>query len=248
VKLTVLGCAGSYPNAASACSSYLLEAEGFALLVDCGTGSLGRLQARGPIFGVDAVVLSHLHADHCVDMASWAIARRYHPEGQPPPLPVHAPKGAPERIASLYGAVDDDHLHDVYTYSVLEPGKRAIGPFTVTAARVAHPVPCYGLRISAGGRTLAYSADTGRTEALVDLAQDADLFLCEASFVSTSPHPEGVHLTGAEAGDVATRAGAKRLLLTHLVAWFDEAQVVAEAQSTWFGPLDVARAGAVYDV
>jgi ribonuclease BN (tRNA processing enzyme) len=95
---------------------------------------------------------------------------------------------------------------------------------------------------------LAYSADTGPTDALVDLARDADVLLCEASFVSGGDNPEGLHLTGAQAGEHAVRAGARRLLLTHLVAWNDDEEVRAEARSAFPGPLDVVRAGDVYDV
>ncbi|MDP9408469.1 MAG: MBL fold metallo-hydrolase [Actinomycetota bacterium] len=247
MRLTVLGCAGSYGRADAACSAYLLEHDGFRLLVDFGPGGLGALQAQVGVFDIDAIVVSHLHADHCLDLASYVVARRYHPDGTPPPLPLHGPAGTPERLAGIYGQ-PGDVFEDVYVHHTLTPGERQIGPFRVTAQQVAHPVECFGLRFEAGGRALAYSADTGPTEALVDLARDADVLLCEASFVSTGDNPEGLHLTGGEAGEHAVRAGARRLLLTHLVGWNDDEQVRAEAEAAYPGPLEVVRAGDVFDV
>jgi ribonuclease BN (tRNA processing enzyme) len=247
VRLTVLGCAGSYGRADGPCSAYLLEHEGFRLLVDFGPGGLGALQAQVGVFDVDAIVVSHLHADHCLDLAGYVVVRRYHPDGTPPPISLYGPAGTPERLAAIYGETESG-FEDVYTHRTLTEGVRQIGPFTVTAYRVAHPVECYGLRIEAGGRVLAYSADTGPTDALVALARDADVLLCEASFVSGGDNPEGLHLTGAQAGEHAVRAGARRLLLTHLVAWNDDEQVRAEARSAYPGPLDVVRSGDVYEV
>ena len=247
MRLTVVGCAGSYGRPDSPCSSYLVEQDGFRLLVDLGPGALGALQAHIDLFDLDAIVVSHLHADHCLDLAGLVVARRYHPAGAPPPLPLHGPAGTPERVAAIYGDFDGG-FDDVYTHHTLTAGVRQVGPFTITTAAVAHPVECYGFRIEAGGRTLAYSADTAPTEALVELARDADVLLCEASFVSTGTNPPNLHLTGREAGEHATRAGVRRLLITHLVGWNDDSQVLAEARTTFSGPLEAARAGSVYEV
>ena len=122
-----------------------------------------------------------------------------------------------------------------------------IGPFDVTSALTNHPVECHALRISADGRSLVYSADTGRSDALVELARDADLFLCEASW-EDGDNPEGVHLSGREAGEHATRAGAKRLLLTHVVAWADAEAIRAEAKAAYDGDLAVAQCGTTYQI
>jgi ribonuclease BN (tRNA processing enzyme) len=118
----------------------------------------------------------------------------------------------------------------------------------VTTARVNHPVECHGIRLEAGGRSLTYSGDTDRCTTLVDLARDADLFLCEASWPDGPAHPEGIHLTGRTAGEQAARAGARRLMLTHLVPWADPDSVLAGARSTYDGPLELARCGATYEV
>jgi ribonuclease BN (tRNA processing enzyme) len=122
-----------------------------------------------------------------------------------------------------------------------------IGPFEVTSVLTNHPVECHALRISAGGSSLTYSADSGSCDALVELARDTDLFLCEASW-EDGDNPEGVHLSGREAGEHATRAGARRVLLTHLVAWVDADAIQAEAKAAYDGELDLAQAGKTYSL
>jgi ribonuclease BN (tRNA processing enzyme) len=161
---------------------------------------------------------------------------------------VYAPAGAPDRIAAAYSA-DAAPVDDVYTFYSLQPGTFPIGPFTVTADRVNHPIETYGVRIEHAGRVLAYSSDTAPCEALLRLAEDADLFLCEASYLDGVDNPPGIHLTGGEAGEAATKAGARRLLLTHLVAaWGGEASTVEAATAAFAGPVDVIRPGARYDL
>jgi ribonuclease BN (tRNA processing enzyme) len=123
-----------------------------------------------------------------------------------------------------------------------------IGPFTVTTARMNHPVECHGLRVEAGGRTLVYSGDTARSPRLVELARGADVFLCEASWPEAPDLPGGLHLTGREAGQHAAQAGVGRLLLTHLLPWADREAMLAEAREAYDGPLEVVRSGAAYDV
>ncbi|SHN29163.1 MBL fold metallo-hydrolase [Cryptosporangium aurantiacum] len=252
MKLSVLGCAGSFPGPDSPCSSYLLEAEGFRLLLDFGTGALGALQ-RHPagMHGVDAIVLSHLHCDHILDACSYVVVRRYDPAGKHRPMPLYGPAGTGERLAQIYGPEDyvGGSVEDVYDVKTLQPGRFAVGPFAIVAARVNHPVETFGVRIEHGDSAIAYSADTGRSEALVDLARDVDLFLCEASYLEDKPHPPDLHLTGLEAGEYATRAQAGRLVLTHLVqAWGDPEKTLAEARSAYAGPIDLAYAGAEYQI
>jgi ribonuclease BN (tRNA processing enzyme) len=248
MRLTVLGCAGTFPGPESPCSGYLVEHEGFRLVVDLGAGALGQLQRHCGLLDVDAVYVTHLHADHCIDLVAYSYARRYHPDGVPPVLPVYGPLGTRARIHSSFEAPPVDGLLDVYDFRTSTPGVQQIGPFTVTTAIMNHPVECHGLRIEAGGRSLVYSADTGETDALVELARDSDLLLCEASWLSDRDHPPGVHLTGRQAGEHAARAGARRLVLTHVVAFVDEAAVLAEAKEAYDGPLELARMGGVLEV
>jgi ribonuclease BN (tRNA processing enzyme) len=247
MRLTVLGCAGSFPGPEAPCSAYLVEADDFRLLVDFGTGSLSSLQRYAGLMAVDAIVLTHLHCDHFFDACMFVVVRRYAPGAPYPPMPVYAPTGAPDRLAAAYSA-DQSPLDDVYTFYGLQPGTFPIGPFAVTVDRVNHPIETYGVRIEHGGGVIAYSADTAPCDALVRLAQGADLFLCEASYLDDEPHPPDLHLTGREAGEAATKAGVGRLLLTHLVtAWGSEAQTYEAARAAFDGPVDIVRPGSRYE-
>lgn len=249
MRLTVLGCAGSFPGPESACSAYLVEADGFKLLLDFGPGSLSALQRYAGLKSVDAILLSHLHADHMMDATSYVVVRRYAPDGPYPPIPLYAPTGAPERLATAY-SLEEGLLDDVYTFYALQPGTFPIGPFQVMVDRVAHPVETYGVRIEHGGKVLTYSGDTAVCDAVMRLAQDADAFLCEASWLDGADNPPGMHLTGREAGEVATKAGAKRLLLTHLVvAWGSESHTFLHASEAFTsGPVEIVRPGARYEI
>lgn len=249
MKLTVLGCAGSFPGPDAPCSAYLVEADGYRLLLDFGTGSLSALQRVGDLASIDAVLLSHLHCDHMVDACSYVVVRRYAPDGPYPPLPLYGPTGTRERLNAVYGAPDEGPVDDVYTVHTLVPGPVRIGPFDVTVDRVNHPVETYGVRVAHGGRVLAYSADTGMCEALLRLADKADVFLCEASYLDGRVNPPDLHLTGGEAGAVASKAGVGRLLLTHLVqAWGDPAETLEAATATFAGPVAIVRPTDTYDI
>ena len=248
MRLTVLGCAGSFPGPESACSAYLVEAEGFRLLIDFGSGSLAALQRYSDMNGIDAIILTHLHCDHMLDACLYIVVRRYDPTGPKPPVPVYAPLGAAERISAAYSP-ENEPVDDVFTFYALQPGTFPIGPFTVTVDRVNHPIETYGVRIEQGGKVLAYSADTAPCEPLLRLAAGADLFLCEASYLDGADNPPGLHLTGGEAGEAATKADVGRLLLTHLIpAWFSEASIVDAAVAAFTGPVEVVRPGARYDL
>ncbi|CUU57855.1 Ribonuclease BN, tRNA processing enzyme [Parafrankia irregularis] len=248
MKLTILGCSGTYPGPASACSSYLIEQDGFRLVLDAGNGSVGELQNHCDIRDVDAVLLSHLHGDHCLDLVATSYARRYHPEGMPPKLPVYGPINTQERLCGAFERWPDDSLADIYDFRTIGPGRLHIGPFGIDLARVAHPIEAYGVRINAGGRTLTYSGDTGACDRLVRLAQGSDLFLCEASFLDGEDNPPDLHLTGKDAGVHATRADVGRLVLTHLVPWGNVERTHGEARDAFDGDLSLASTGAVYEL
>jgi ribonuclease BN (tRNA processing enzyme) len=250
MKLTVVGCSGSFPSADSACSSYLVEADGYRLLLDMGNGALGELQRHCGLYDLDAVILSHLHADHCIDMCGYFVARYYRHDGGPvAAIPVYGPAGTERRLNIAYGDVPDEKcMSEVFDFRTLAPGSFRLGPFTVTADAVSHPVEAYGFRIGHDGRTLAYSGDTGPCDALQDLARDADLFLCEASFTYGKEDIPELHLNGREAGQSAARAGAGRLVLTHIPPWTNPAVNLRDAQAAFAGPVELAKAGAVYEI
>jgi ribonuclease BN (tRNA processing enzyme) len=248
VKLTVLGCSGTYPGPKSACSSYLLESDGFRLVLDAGNGSFGELQNHCDLRDIDAVLLSHLHADHCLELIPNTYARRFHPAGPQPPLPVYGPTGTQQRLCRAFDDWPADSLADVYEFHELSPGAMDIGPFRVDLTRVAHPVEAYGTRLTAGGRSLTYSGDTSECEDLIRLATGTDLFLCESAFLDRPDNPPGVHMCGREAGEHATKAGVGRLVLTHLVPWGDAERSEEEAAGAFGGPLERAARGRVYEV
>jgi ribonuclease BN (tRNA processing enzyme) len=248
VQLTVLGCSGTFPGPDSPCSSYLVEHEGFRLVLDLGAGSLGQLQRHIDLLDVDAVYVSHLHADHCIDLVAYSYARRYHPGGVPPQVPVYGPEGTASRICGAFETPPVHGLLDVFDFREVPVGTRQIGPFTVTSARTNHPVECHALRVEAGGRSLTYSGDTGECPGLVELATGTDLFLCEASWEHAAEQPPDVHLSGRQAGEHATQAGVGRLLLTHVVAWADGGAIAAEARAAFSGDVALAVCGQTYDL
>jgi ribonuclease BN (tRNA processing enzyme) len=248
MRLTVVGCSGSFPGPDSAASCYLLEAEGFRLVIDLGNGALGALQRHAGLFDIDAVALSHLHIDHCVDLYSYAIARKYAPSGEQPPIPVYGPAGTRERISLLHGPKGDDELMERFSFVPLEPGKLAIGPFDVELAHMNHPVETFGFRFGHGGRTLAYTGDTGETEAVAAVAKNADVFLSEAAFLEGQELPPDLHLTARQAAAYASRADTGRLVLTHLQPWNNRDDARTEAAAAFGGDLEIARAGQVLDL
>jgi ribonuclease BN (tRNA processing enzyme) len=247
VRLTVIGCSGSFPGPSSPASCYLIEHDGFRLLLDLGNGALGTLQRHISIDDIDAIMLSHLHADHCLDMCGLYVAQRYHPDGPRPSIPVWGPKGTAARLARAYDLTDDDGMRAEFDFRDLVEGVHEVGPFAVTAARVNHPVEAYGLRVAAAGRAIAYSGDTGECPALVELSREADITLMEASCLEGAPAPD-VHLTARQAAQHAQAAGAGVLVLTHLVPWNDPEQTLAEAREAFDGEVVLASSGLVLDV
>jgi ribonuclease BN (tRNA processing enzyme) len=248
MRLTVVGCAGSYPGPGSPASCYLVEHDDHRVLLDMGNGSLGALATYADIYDVDAVLLSHLHVDHCVDLASYYVARHYRPDGRVPQIPVLAPAGAGARLAAIYGMAEEPGMSADFDFREHQAGPVEVGPFRITSAPVNHPVAAYAVRVEAGGRSLVYSGDTGPCDALVELARGTDLALFEASFLDRRTNNPGVHLTAREAAQHAERAGAARLVLTHLVPWNPEAETEAEARPHFAGDLHLASPGLAVDL
>lgn len=243
MDLTVVGCAGSFPGPESPASCYLLEHDGTRILLDMGNGSLGALQRYADIYAIDAVVISHLHVDHFIDLCSYYVALKYRPDGDPvPPVAVWGPSDTGRRLVSAYGLRGNESVSGEFEIRDLEPSF-TIGPFRIRTTRVVHPIEAYGVRVEAGGKVIAYSGDTGPTDRLVDLARDADLAMFEASFVESGQNPRDLHLTSRQAAQHAARAGAERLLLTHLVPWNDAAQTRAEAEGHFGGDIALAESG-----
>jgi ribonuclease BN (tRNA processing enzyme) len=246
MRLTIIGCSGSTPGPNSPASCYLLEHEGFRLLLDLGNGSFGPLQTHVDPARLDAVFLSHLHADHCLDIAPFVVWHRYSGRADGGRVPLYAPVEAERRLALAYEP-DGDGLTDVFDFVPIGPGSFDLGPFEVSLARTAHPVECYAIRLDVGGRSLVYTGDTGACERVIDLARGADVLLAEAAHPPGPGLPPNLHLTGREAGEHAAAAGVGRLLLTHVPAWVDEiGQLFAASQV--FSETELVRPGATYDI
>ncbi|PXY21413.1 MBL fold metallo-hydrolase [Prauserella muralis] len=256
MRLTILGCSGSIPGPGAAASGYLVEADGFLLGIDLGNGTFAQLQALCDPFRLGALVLSHLHPDHCADFSALTVLRRYHPDPPYDPrqrrLGVYAPEEAAARLANAYAPHEAERLAtdltDVYDFHPLSARPVRVGPFDIGAVPVDHPTEAFGVRVSNSGRTLAYTGDTGPCAALDELAGGADVLLAEASWTDAPDRPGGVHLSGRQAGELAARAGVGRLLLTHVAPWSDPAKILAEARAAFSGPVDLVEQGAGYDV
>lgn len=246
MKLTVVGCSGSFPSAESPCSSYLVEADGFKVVLDLGNGALGALQKYCGLYDIDAILLSHLHADHCIDLCAYWVARNYRLEGCPEPVPVYGPEGTAGRLARAYDMPELPGMTEVFDFRTLAEGSFELGPLTVTVARVNHPVEAFAFRIDHGDRSLVYSGDTGECPELVELARGADLFLCEAAYTHGKETFTAVHLNGREAGQHAAAAGVGRLVLTHIPPWTDPEVNRRDAAAFFDGPVELARPGATY--
>jgi ribonuclease BN (tRNA processing enzyme) len=249
VKLTVVGCSGSYPGPDSPASCYLLEAEEggrtWRVLLDLGSGALGALHRFAAPLDVDAVLLSHLHADHCLDLCGYYVMRKYHPAGGQPAIPVFGPDGTAERMARAYDLPADPGMTREFDFRGYD-GAFAVGPLRVQPVRVDHPVAAYALRVSHGDRSLVYSGDTAECDGLSELASGADLLLAEASFLEGEDNPPHLHMTGRQAARTAARAGAGQLVLTHIPPWHDPQRVLADADPAYDGPTELARTGATY--
>jgi ribonuclease BN (tRNA processing enzyme) len=238
MRLTVLGGCGAWPTAVQACSGYLVEYDGFRLLLDPGYATLPRLLRHHTVDAVDAVLVSHGHPDHCADLNPLLRARGLS-EDPPPALPVYAPYGALDAVLALDRP---GMLAAAYRLHGFDPGERfAIGPFTVATRLLPHFVPNAGIRLSTPGGVLAYTGDTGPSTDIPRLAEGADLFLSEATYIHRVPDDDAPYLLTAElAGRYAQQADAARLLLTHLWPGTD-ATAAREAAAGFFGrTVDVA--------
>lgn len=250
MKLTVLGCSGSLPGPDSPASGYLIEADGYRLLLDLGHGAFGALQRYVSPADVDAIVISHLHADHCIDLTAYVVALRYGGDGYAlrgpdKRIPIVGVPGTRDRLEAAYDPLARKlGLHELFAFST--PAESELGPFSMSYAPMNHPTPTNAVRIGWNDRALVYSADTGECPALVDLAQGADVLLCEASVGPDEVLVPDLHLTGRMAGEHADKAGVERLIVTHVPPWNSKQVAAADAADAFHGPVEVAHAGAEF--
>jgi ribonuclease BN (tRNA processing enzyme) len=255
VKVTVIGCSGSFAGPDSSASCYLVEAPDldekgrvWRILLDLGSGALGALHRHVDPLAIDSILISHLHADHFFDISGYYVLRKYHPSGAQPRIPLWGPKGMKARVARAYGLPLDPGMNGEFEFKRLRKAVLRIGPFEITARRVDHPIEAYGFRIECGGRVLVYSGDTAPCDALTELAKDADLLLAEAAFRDDVDNPPHVHMTGSDAATTAQKAGVGMLVLTHIPPWHDKKDAMLEAEGIYDGPVLLAAEGSTYQV
>jgi ribonuclease BN (tRNA processing enzyme) len=245
MRLTVIGGSGGYPARGRPCSGYLIEADGFALLIDPGYGVATALSV-GDGLKFDTVLVSHAHPDHCADLNPILRGRAW-ADDPLPPLPIHALAGALDAVLALDRP---ELLAGSYALHHVEPGGQLdIGPFQVLAVPLPHPRPNVGFLITVGGRSLVYTGDCGPSEQLIHLADGADLLLAEASYAEAVPPDIVGSLSSAvDVGGEAATARVQRLVLTHLMPRTDEALAIAAAARYFAGPISVARPGLSVEV
>ncbi|MFN2543228.1 MAG: MBL fold metallo-hydrolase [Actinomycetota bacterium] len=246
MELIVLGSSGAFPAAGGAASGYLLRQDGFDLWIDCGTGTLANLQRHVPYHSIDAILVSHEHPDHCLDLYPLFIARLFHPDHLDA-LPVHAPSGVFDRVGSLERDQEGGRMRDVFSFQTVEPGASfEIGPFSVRTTLLPHWVPNIGTRLEADGVAVAYTGDTGPAEGIVDIGRDADLLIAEASWQDAHRNDDEAqpyHLTSRGAAEHAARAEAKRLMLSHFWPGLDRDVSRAQAREAYGGDIVLAAEG-----
>ena len=246
MRVTVLGSGAACPPAGQNSSGFLVEDQGQAILLDCGPGVVPTLQEAQPAFHLDHVFISHMHPDHFVDLLPlrFRVSRRLDGPRERR-VTLHLPPGGVERVADILDAVSfpSDFLSNTFRLREYDPDRSlTLGPLTVRFAAARHYILAYAVRID-GSASVVYSGDTGPSAAVTRLANEADLFICEATLREPEGGPRPGHCTPSEAATMARNADAKRLLLTHF--WYDsDLQAVEEEANALFkGPLDIARDG-----
>jgi ribonuclease BN (tRNA processing enzyme) len=255
LTLTPIGTSPAWYNAGQPSSGFLLEADGTRVLIDCGSGVVSRYLA---LFGaeqpIDAIVLSHVHADHCFDLVPLKFGielgtlRDWRPQ-------LWLPPGARERLGRLVSTWDgtfDEFFggpFDVHEFAPRAPFE--LGPFEVSALDVPHYIECVALRFDVGGTSFGYSADLGPTPHVAPFMHGVDLLLCEAALADDAPgldEPGRGHITASEAGEIARSAEAHSLLLTHVPEELGLQRARTAAARAFDGPVALARSGERYAV
>ncbi|MDX3228229.1 MBL fold metallo-hydrolase [Streptomyces sp. ME19-01-6] len=250
LRLTVLGCATPYPSVDNPCSGYLVSSGNTRVWVDAGTGTLGPLQRHTRLDELDAIWISHLHADHSADLLTAYYGLLFADIRLTAPIPLYGPPGIADRLAGfLTNSPNRSPVESAFAVTELHDGHEVtVGPMKLTSRAVAHGIPAFALRVEAGGRALVYSGDTAPCAALTDLAEGCDTLLCEAESAYAPAEGEQVHHTPEETGDTADAARAGRLIVTHVGRFLTPQEAVARAAARFDGPVEYAAPGATFEI
>jgi len=247
----VLGGASAAPNPGQGCSGYLIRLGNAQIVLDLGPGTLLELRRHTRLERIDAIVISHMHVDHILDLVALWWGWLYHPVSLPKPIPLYLPPGGSERlhrILATFGREDeaDRFFTDICSVAEYDPAQMlTIADVTVRFAPTVHFIPCWAVRLESAAGIVAYTADTGPTADLMPLARDADLLIAEAMLVPelAGDSENRGSSTAAEASQLAHDADAKRLILTHRWAEDDAEDALDAAKQIFDGPVQLAERG-----
>ena len=242
MKVTVIGQWGGYPAPDGATSAYIVEKDGFTLAVDMGSGALSKLQKRKKVSDIDAVIVSHYHHDHVADIGVLQYARlvQFYVTGEDSILPIYGHTDDASGFESL--------THDYTKGIAYDPNEELnVGPFSITFLRTDHAVPCYAMRISDGGNTFVYTADTAYKESLIDFAKGADMLISDCNFYAEQDGSGAGHMNSKEGAMLAKQAHIPELILSHLPQYGDNKQLVIEAEQYFDGQIQLAYEGLTWE-
>ncbi len=255
MRVTVAGSSSSVPRIGRACSAYLIDDDGFRFSLDFGTGAFANMRKYADYDELDAVVISHMHADHFLDLIPLRYAIRYGERRRPKPLPLWVPPGGAAMLHAMTAAFsnegDDDFLGASFDIAEFDPAKPlSIGEGVLHFAATTHYIDAYAIRYDRGERSVTYSADTAPDERVVALARETDLFLCEATLLAGKVEAGGVrgHSSAADAARMAADAGVRSLVLTHYGEDARAHDLDESARTIFHGDIRVADDHGVFTV
>ena len=253
--MTVAGSSCSVPRIDRACSAYLIQDGDFAFSLDFGTGAFANMRRYADYDRLDAVVISHMHADHFLDLIPLRYAVRYGSKQRTSKLPVWMPPGGIAMLRSMTNAFanegNGDFLDEAFDIREFDPSKPLkIGPGRLRFAQTTHYIVSFAIRYERDGKSITYSADTAPDKRVVELARDTDLFLCEATLLAGEGEKGGLrgHSSSAEAAQMAHDAGVRRLVLTHYSQDATTNDLEGSARKIYAGEIVVADDHSIIDV
>jgi ribonuclease BN (tRNA processing enzyme) len=251
LQVTVLGKSPSWQDAAGACSGYLIRHGDYTLLLDCGNGVFAKMRSVVDYGTVDAVVITHLHADHFFDLVPYSFALTYGVRVQPPSPELHAPPDSSERFAVIGGTLGDKSLisgaFSLWEYDPAAP--LTLGPLQIRFCEVPHYVRTHAVRISASGSgDFTFGADCRPNEELPAFAAGSELMLVEATLREPETFGTRGHLTAREAGEHGRAAGAGRLVLTHFSDELDPDWIREEGGAGYGADVELAEEGTTFEL